>query len=100
MDSKDLGESTWANHAEYKKWYRNEVKVGLREAANPKTKSIPHEVMLKKMAKERRRLKQLILAEARAKANGTDLDIAGSAGLGDGDTASSPQQPGDGDKPA
>jgi hypothetical protein len=100
MNTRDSSRSTQIAETEYKKWFRKEVKAALREAANPKTKWIPHEVMLKKMAKERRKLKQLVLAEARAKAAHADLETTGAAGLGGGDTAQGACQPGGGAKPA
>jgi len=85
MDVKYSSKDTHESNAEYEKRLQMEVEVGLTEAKSLRTRWIPHEVMLKKMDQERRRLKRLIVSRARARANGADLDTTGQQGLGAGD---------------
>lgn len=100
MDIKYSREDTLESNAEHEKRLQMEVEAGLNEAKSPRTRWIPHEVMLKKMDQERRRLKRLIVSRARARANGADLDTAGQQGLGAGDSECEEGERCDSDKSA
>ena len=54
---------------------------------------IPHAVMLKEMAKKRKRLKTLVVAQSWAKAKAAHLEAAGQAGLESSDSTCNAQQP-------
>jgi len=82
MDFKYSSNSKQQTDTEYEQWFRKEVKASLNEAKRRRAKWIPHEVMLKEMAKEHRRLKRLRVSEARKRSYGTDMGATCDSRLG------------------